>query len=222
MTAAPEAPASAGVRAAVCIRLAELGIRDAEQQRHVCRVWTRRPLTSRTELTEGEASTLAKRLRTMTAAELAAVVARPAPEPEPELPPGAIACGPGPLTEHDAATVRAFAAALDEGPAAVRAFALTEPTAEPPAVEPPPVDVEAAAEDAVRRFRERQAAGVLPEPPDPSARPPRVVVPYTAPGRYCLTRCYCGTCPQYAEQREAAERAYRQELTAARNKDLRR
>ncbi len=30
-----------------------------------------------------------------------------------------------------------------------------------------------------------------------------------APGRYCLRRCYCGGCPQYAEQ-VAANEALRQ------------
>jgi len=97
---------------------------------------------------------------------------------------------------------------------------------EPPAIEPPcrtPEEVEAAALAAVERFRARQAAGIVPEPPTLGSIPPRTPLHLPpAPDRYCLARCYCGGCPQYAEQRAAAERAYRQELTAARNRDPRR
>lgn len=31
------------------------------------------------------------------------------------------------------------------------------------------------------------------------------------PGGYCLTRCYCGECPQYARQHAEAERRREQE-----------
>jgi hypothetical protein len=97
------------------------------------------------------------------------------------------------------------------------------PAGPAPVIEPPartPEEVEAAALAAVERFHAR--AGAIPEAPDPTARPPRVpqlVEP--AADRYCMVRCYCGTCPDYPAQHEAAERTYRQELTAARNKDLR-
>jgi hypothetical protein len=106
---------------------------------------------------------------------------------------------PGPRDGDDRATV------ADHGPAVPA----------PVAVEPVPEDVEAAALAAVERFRARQAAGIIPEPPNPAARPPRAVVPYGAPGRYCLARCYCGGCPQYAEQKAEAERLYAIEVRRA-------
>lgn len=99
-------------RSAAVISLQKAGITDENEQRHICAVWARRPITSRTELTEDEARSLARRVKTMSRAELAAVLARPAPAPE--LPPGAIVCRPGTLTEHDAAQVRAFAEFLDQ------------------------------------------------------------------------------------------------------------
>ena len=37
----------------------------------------------------------------------------------------------------------------------------------------------------------------------------------TGSGRYCMARCYCGSCPQYAEQAAAAEAIYRQEVSRA-------
>lgn len=310
----PGAPAGQGTRAALVLTLRDAGVPDDEGQRHVCRVWVRRWLTSRRDMTEGEARSLIGRLRRRdggeaatralameaptppeldgtTRAELAAagegtpdVMAaavaaaarlapgdRPAPAPASEvaaveLPAGAITCGPGPITEEDAATVRAFAAELAErGPApsvekldAVREDQADEPEPEPAprfvapcircdheatgdtaaelaaamdahatahAVEPAartPEEIEAAAVAAVERFQARQAAGEVIEPPNPSVRPPRVVVPHTAAARYCLARCYCRTCPQYAEQAAAAARVYAQELAAARNIDTRR
>lgn len=223
--------ASPRERQVLILRLQELGIRDGEQQRHVCRVWARRHLASRKDLTSDEASSLRERLRTITREELAAVLARPAPEPQPaepteeelaavlgpliepqpaeepapaavDLPAGVIVCGPGQVTDHDAATVRAFAVALEEGLVAVHAFALAEdPT--PPAgkLEPAPVDVETAAEAAVARFRERLAAGITPAPPTLSDIPPRVpLVLGPAPGRYCMpppATCYCGECEHW-------------------------
>lgn len=293
---APEAPASKNARTSVVLSLQTAGITDEEQQRHICAVWARRPIGSRTELTEREARSLAARVKTMSRDELAAVLGRPAPEPAPELPPGMIACRPGTLTEHDAAQVRRFAEFLDQaGPpptreelAAVRepaglppigAFRLTpdgavpvdvadlvakkpEPFAvcpedgaatcraepgeccmetpaaspeesadvvelvdqvepEPPAPvpvprEPPPEDVEAAAEEAVRRYRERIAAGIVWTAPDLSGIPRRIPLQLgPAPGRYCLARCYCGTCPQYAEQRAEADRQHAREVRKA-------
>lgn len=35
------------------------------------------------------------------------------------------------------------------------------------------------------------------------------------PGGYCLARCYCGTCPQYAAQRRAVEALRAQEVAYA-------
>lgn len=34
------------------------------------------------------------------------------------------------------------------------------------------------------------------------------------PGGYCLARCYCGTCPQYASQRAAIDLLVEQEVAA--------
>lgn len=100
------------------------------------------------------------------------------PPPTPELPAGAIVCGPGPVSEHDAEQVRAFAAALDSGPAAVAAFALGKPEPEPG---PEPVEEPTA-----------EPVAVVEEPPAPVRRA-------SAPGRYCLPEgtCYCGECPHW-------------------------
>jgi hypothetical protein len=87
-------------------------------------------------------------------------------------------------------------------------------TYEPPARTPQEVEKRAAA--AVARFLERKERGETPTPPDLSTIPPREVVPYGNPGRYCQARCYCGTCPQYAEQAAAAEQAHRVEVNKAR------
>lgn len=275
-TVAPEAPASQKARSSLVISLEKAGIADADKQRHICAVWAGRPIGSRTELTEREARSLAARVKQLSRDELAAVLARPAPEPEPtpELPAGAIVCGPGPLTEHDAAQVRAFAEFLDKaGPppsaeeiaaavavcpedgaatcrASVAECCMTSPApvvdqveppacpaewceddactaahpeqpqhAEPepaPSVEPVPEDVEEAAEAAVRRFRERIAAGIVWTAPDLSKIPPRVPLQLgPAPGRYCLARCYCGGCEGHAEQVAEAERAHARELRRA-------
>ncbi len=47
----------------------------------------------------------------------------------------------------------------------------------------------------------------------------------SAPGRYCLRRCYCGNCPQYAEQVAANEalrqREYEDRERHTRHRDLR-
>lgn len=261
-------------RAAVVISLQKAGIVDENEQRHVCAVWARRPIASRTELTEEEARSLARRVKRMTRAELADVLARPVPAAEAmtvdqiedamdtlaeeltdpaerSMTPEelrahkaqrvAVVCGPKPMTEGDAATVAAFAAALDDGPAAVAAFALGEPEPEPlppigafhltpdgpvpvaaaelvreapaepvrcvaswceddacTADHPEPADIEEAAEEAVRRHRERQTAGIVLTAPDLSTLPPRVPVPLgPPPGRYCLTVCYCGGCKHW-------------------------
>lgn len=244
-TVAPEAPASRNARTSVVLSLQQAGITDEDKQRHVCGVWARRPIGSRTELTEREARSLAARVKTMSPAELAAVLARPVPDPPEldgalraeiadvaaELPPGVIVCGGDP-TPEDAAQVRAFAEFLDtagvpptvEELDAVREepepvtwstmLATEDPPAppsptseaeaieqrgEPVPVEPPPADIEQAAEDAVRRFRERLAAGIVPEPPSLSSIPPRVPVELAPrPDRYCMATCYCGGCKHWA------------------------
>lgn len=268
-TTAPEAPASVKARSSLVISLQKAGVTDEDKQRHVCAVWARRPIGSRTELTEREARSLAARVKEMSREELAAVLARPAPEPveldgaarteltdvaTAELPPGAIACRPGTLTEHDAAMVREFAEFLTTaGPAPtveeLDAVRQEEPDALPPigafrltpdgpvqvdadelvrcvatwceddactAEHPEPVDVEAAAEEAVRRFRERQAAGIVPEAPDLSSLPPREVIEMgPAPGRYCMDRCYCRTCPGWEEQRQEADATHAREVRRA-------
>lgn len=38
------------------------------------------------------------------------------------------------------------------------------------------------------------------------------------PGSYCLARCYCGTCPQHAEQQQLTE-ARRKNERSARNRN---
>lgn len=118
-------------RAAAVISLQKAGIADENDQRHICAVWARRPIASRTELTEDEARSLARRVKTMSRDELAAVLARPIPEPPEldgalraeiadgaaELPPGVIVCG-GDQTPGDIEQVRAFAEFLSTaGPA---------------------------------------------------------------------------------------------------------
>lgn len=260
MTAA-DAPASHKARQRLVLRLQELGAPDAEQQRHVCAVWTGGRARRRTELTERDAGTLYARLREMNRDDLAAVLARPAPgiepdpEPEPvdvvtaraidaaaclaswdepaptpepvELPAGAIACGGGPTAE-DVAAVRAFAGELaergaaptpeelaavqveetapcvatwceDDGCTATHPDPEPEAPARPPVVlEPVPEDVEEAAAAAVARFRERQAAGIIPAAPDLASLPPRIPIELgPPPGRYCLATCYCGGCEHW-------------------------
>lgn len=123
------------------------------------------------------------------------------------LPAGVMVCG-GPVTPHDAALIRDFADQLDARAAADSA-ALHSPAAadpEQPAELPDPVqhattpeEVEAAALVAVHRFHAR--AGVVPDPPDRAAIPPRVpVVLGPAPGSYCMPppgTCYCRRCPHW-------------------------
>lgn len=41
------------------------------------------------------------------------------------------------------------------------------------------------------------------------------------PGSYCLTRCYCGTCPQYAEQQQRVETQRQQEIAVRLGRQLR-
>lgn len=95
-----------------------------------------RYLTSSAQLTDTEASTLIERLDrlprdgclTRAAARLVVEEERAAAMHAGKVGPDVIACGRGTEpTERDRATVAAFAEALDQGPDAVRAFALAEP-----------------------------------------------------------------------------------------------
>lgn len=203
---APTDPASPKARAALVLSLQAAGCADAVEQRRVCAVWVGRPIASRTELTEREARSLAARLRTMTREELAAVLARPAPQPEappivgePELD-GALRSELEDTAEPDQpAHVGPPYPPLAPTEEEWERHQETLRPAEPVLVEPPPDDVEAAVEAAAARFRERVATGIVPEPPDLSSLPPRTpVILGPPPDRYCLAVCYCGTCEHWA------------------------
>lgn len=163
-------------RQLIVLRLQELGAPDTEQQRHVCAVWTQGRARRRSELTERDAGSLYARLREMDAADLADVLARPAP----------VADQPAEVAESE-----------PWGPPGIPWTLPPEP--DPVPVEPPPVDVEAAAAAAVARFRERQAAGIVPEPPTLGSIPPRVPIELAPrPDRYCPPSiCWCGTCAHW-------------------------
>lgn len=202
--------AEKNTRTALVMALQRLNVYSDDEQRHVVARWTKGRARRRTELAEDEARALIAMLRTLTEAEVQAVLAAPLPPPPAVEPsPEELADVLAPLTEPQPSPAEppACLAAWCEDDACPGehpeqpAPAVAQVDVVPPApvrVEPVPVDLEAAKEAAVARFRERQAAGIVLEPPALADIPPRVpVILGPAPGGYCLAICYCGECPQY-------------------------
>lgn len=145
MTVVDERPAIASTkaRAKIVLTLAELGVKDEEEQRNVVERTTRGRTRRRSELRPDEASWLIKRLETITPAEIAAI-ARPT--------------GPAPRVEAEPAPAQ-----LDRDPEACLASwdAPVDVTGSPPIpapVEPAPRDTD---DPPTRRFERRR--------PDPVA-----------------------------------------------------
>ena len=106
-------------------------------------------------------------------------------------------CGQA-LTTSEEERVSGLCLRCLNGPPPALVAAPVLPPGEWPPLEPVPDDLEAAVQDAADRFHAR--GGVVPPPPHRSEIPPRVPVPHTAVGRYCIQppgTCYCGACPHW-------------------------
>lgn len=132
-------PATRSKLTRLAVLFGEHGLGDKARRAdrlRLCSDHAGRYLTSSAQLSDVEASTLIERLDrlprdgslTRAAARLVIEEERAAAMHAGKVGPGVIACGRGSEpTERDLATVAAFATALEQGPAAVRDFALAEP-----------------------------------------------------------------------------------------------